>query len=113
MSCISELLSDGIVGTIGTTSSGAIDYLAEIGEVVKQYPTMFMHVDAAWAGMALSLPEQRGNLRLADVNKYADSFCTNAHKWGLVGFDCCKLQWCRRRMLTFLQRCSLSAIAPI
>ena len=45
-----------------------------------------------WAGVAYALPEQREPLRLAEVNKYADSFCTNMHKWGLVGFDCC--EWC-------------------
>lgn len=51
---------------------------------------MFLHIDAAWAGVALALPEQRERLRLAEINKYADSFCTNMHKWGLVGFDCCE-----------------------
>ncbi|BEJ10639.1 hypothetical protein CspHIS471_0100610 [Cutaneotrichosporon sp. HIS471] len=77
-----------VIGTVGTTSSGAVDYIAEIGEVVRQYPTAFLHIDAAWAGMAWALPEQREMLRLAEVNKYGDSVCTNAHKWGLVGFDC-------------------------
>lgn len=51
---------------------------------------MFLHIDAAWAGVAYALPEQRKALRLDEVNKYADSFCTNMHKWGLVGFDCCE-----------------------
>jgi aromatic-L-amino-acid decarboxylase len=46
--------------------------------------------DIQWAGVAFALPEQRGPLRLDEVNKYADSFCTNMHKWGLVGFDCCE-----------------------
>lgn len=46
-----------------------------------------MHVDAAWAGVALALPEHRPSLLLDEINAYADSFCTNAHKWGLVGFD--------------------------
>jgi glutamate/tyrosine decarboxylase-like PLP-dependent enzyme len=49
-----------------------------------------------WGGVAYALPEQREPLRLAEVNKYADSFCTNAHKWGLVGFDCCKFTLSRR-----------------
>jgi len=44
-----------------------------------------------WAGVAYALPSQRSTLRLDEVNEYADSFCTNMHKWGLVGFDCCKL----------------------
>lgn len=55
---------------------------------------MFLHIDAAWAGVAYALPEQRKALRLDEVNKYADSFCTNMHKWGLVGFDCCEYRTC-------------------
>lgn len=45
--------------------------------------------DAQWAGVAYALPHAREQLRLAELNQYADSFCTNMHKWGLVGFDCC------------------------
>lgn len=71
---------------------------------MREYPTSFLHVDAAvcisgsrdldaadvqWAGVAYAIPDQREKLRLAEVVKYADSFCTNMHKWGLVGFDCC------------------------
>ncbi|ORY27788.1 putative aromatic-L-amino-acid decarboxylase [Naematelia encephala] len=77
-----------VIATIGTTSSGAVDHIAEIGEVLRAYPTAFLHVDAAWAGVALALPDQRKNLRLDQVNQYANSFCTNAHKWGLTAFDC-------------------------
>ncbi len=40
--------------------------------------------------MAFAISSHRDELRLAEVNTYADSFCTNAHKWGLVGFDCCE-----------------------
>ena len=53
-----------VIATVGTTSTGAVDYIAEIGEVcasrarsfsyprelmviVKQYPTSFLHVDGA------------------------------------------------------------------
>jgi aromatic-L-amino-acid/L-tryptophan decarboxylase len=42
-------------------------------------------VDAAWAGAALVLPEQRG--WLAGVER-ADSFAFNPHKWLLTNFDC-------------------------
>ncbi|WWC87059.1 uncharacterized protein L201_001944 [Kwoniella dendrophila CBS 6074] len=84
---------DGLVpflvyATIGTTSTGAIDRIGEIGEVLKEYPTVFLHVDAAWAGVANALPKYRESLRLQEVNEYADSFCTNFHKWGLTTFDC-------------------------
>ncbi|KIR36426.1 aromatic-L-amino-acid decarboxylase [Cryptococcus deuterogattii CA1014] len=75
------------IGTVGTTSSGAVDRIAEIGQVLKDYPTMFLHIDAAWAGVAYALPEYRDLLRLAEVNEYANSFSTNFHKWGLTTFD--------------------------
>jgi aromatic-L-amino-acid decarboxylase len=84
-----------IVATIGTTSSGAIDNLYEIGQVrsyvhfhalatryrkVKDYPEIWLHVDAAWAGMTLVCPEFRGVAKLDAINDFADSFCTNFHK---------------------------------
>lgn len=43
-----------------------------------------MHIDAAWAGVALACPEYREHGRLDAINQYADSFATNMHKWGLV-----------------------------
>lgn len=73
-----------------------MDEIAEIGRIgklaVSQLTSahqhgMYLHVDAAWAGVALALPECRESLRLVEINQHADSFCTNAHKWGLVGFD--------------------------
>ncbi|KAL1405947.1 hypothetical protein Q8F55_007629 [Vanrija albida] len=88
------------IGTVGTTSTGAVDYIAEIGAVVRRHPTMFLHIDSAWAGVAYALPEEREPLRLAEVNEYADSFCTNMHKWGLVGFDCSLFYVRERRDLT-------------
>ncbi|KAF8160873.1 aromatic-L-amino-acid decarboxylase [Crassisporium funariophilum] len=85
-----------IIATVGTTSSGAIDNIAEIGAVAKDHPSLWVHVDAAWAGVALSCPEHREKLYLDDINSYAHSFCTNFHKWGLVNFDCSAL-WVRDR----------------
>ncbi|KAK1926326.1 putative aromatic-L-amino-acid decarboxylase [Papiliotrema laurentii] len=89
-----------VIATVGTTSTGAVDYIAEIGEVLKQYPTSFLHVDGAWAGVAYALPDRRDQLRLAELVEYADSFCTNMHKWGLVGFDCSLFFVRDRRNLT-------------
>ncbi|KAH8086014.1 pyridoxal phosphate-dependent transferase [Cristinia sonorae] len=85
-----------IIATIGTTSSGAIDRLDEIGEVVKDYPSLWIHVDAAWAGVTLACPEFREVAMLDSINQYADSFCTNFHKWGLVNFDASAM-WVRNR----------------
>jgi len=85
-----------LIATVGTTSSGAIDNLAEIQQVVKKHPSLWVHVDAAWAGVALSCPENRGKCYLPEINNFANSFCTNFHKWGLVNFDASTL-WVRDR----------------
>ena len=50
---------------------------------VKDHP-LWVHVDAAWAGVLLSCPEYREQLQLDRINEYADSFCTNFHKVPLV-----------------------------
>ncbi|KAG7090975.1 hypothetical protein E1B28_010042 [Marasmius oreades] len=89
-----------LVATVGTTSSGAIDDLPAIGEVVKDYPDLKIHVDSAWLGMALVCPEFRETCYLKEINEFADSFCTNFHKWGLTNFDASAM-WVRdRRYLT-------------
>ncbi|KAI0826139.1 pyridoxal phosphate-dependent transferase [Irpex lacteus] len=85
-----------LIATVGTTSSGAIDRIDEIGEVAKNYPSLWIHVDAAWAGITLACPEYREVAQLDNINKFADSFCTNFHKWGLVNFDASTL-WVRDR----------------
>ncbi|KAF9240382.1 pyridoxal phosphate-dependent transferase [Melanogaster broomeanus] len=68
------------LATVGTTSSGAIDRLGELGEIVAKQPSLWLHVDAAWAGVSLVCPEYRELCLLDDINQYADSFCTNFHK---------------------------------
>nr|GAT57892.1 predicted protein [Mycena chlorophos] len=85
-----------LIATVGTTSSGAVDSMAEIGTSLKSHPDVWLHVDAAWAGIALCCPETHEQLQLADLNLFMDSFCTNFHKWGLVNFDCSTL-WVRDR----------------
>ncbi|HEY2725063.1 MAG TPA: pyridoxal-dependent decarboxylase, partial [Pseudonocardiaceae bacterium] len=52
---------------------------------------VWVHVDAAWAGVAALCPEFR---HLVDGVELADSFCTNAHKWLLTAFDASML-WTR------------------
>ncbi|SNX87786.1 related to Aromatic-L-amino-acid decarboxylase [Melanopsichium pennsylvanicum] len=82
-----------LIATIGTTSSGAVDNLTELVEVAQEYPTLWMHIDAAYAGVCLSLPEMRAEMHLNAINdrRSVDSFSTNLHKWGLVQFDCSPL----------------------
>ncbi len=73
-----------VVATLGTTGVGAVDPLRPIGEVCRRHG-VWLHVDAAWAGSALVLPEHRGML---DGIEYADSFVFNPHKWLFTNFDC-------------------------
>lgn len=80
-----------LIATVGTTSSGAVDRLDEIEEVTKDYPDLWIHVDAAFAGVCLALPEMRKACYLDVINRKVNSFSTNLHKWGLVTFDCSPL----------------------
>jgi aromatic-L-amino-acid decarboxylase len=89
-----------LIGTVGTTSSGAVDRLDEIADVAKHYPFLWLHVDAAWAGVAFVCPEYREAYQLPAINNYADSFCTNFHKWGLIHVDGSCLWVRHRRHLT-------------
>ncbi len=82
-------LNDGItplcvIAALGTTGSTAIDPLRAIGEFCSAR-RIWLHVDAAYAGSALVLPEMRW---MADGVEFADSFVFNPHKWLLTNFDC-------------------------
>ena len=72
------------VATIGTTGSTAIDPLKPIGEICRRHG-IWLHVDAAYAGTALILPEKRW---MIDGIALADSFVFNPHKWMFTNFDC-------------------------
>jgi len=73
-----------VVASIGATGVGAVDSLAAIGPVCRRHG-VWLHVDAAWAGSALVLPEHRWML---DGVEHVDSFVFNPHKWMLTNFDC-------------------------
>ncbi|CAD7064156.1 unnamed protein product [Tilletia caries] len=89
-----------LVLTVGTTSSGAVDNITEVVEVAREYHNMWIHIDAAYAGTALALPELRESSHLAAINAHADSFSTNAHKWGLIQLECSPLHVRDRGALT-------------
>jgi aromatic-L-amino-acid/L-tryptophan decarboxylase len=73
-----------VVATVGTTSTGAVDPLPEIGAICAEYG-VWLHVDAAYAGAAAVCPE----LRWSQAGlEHADSYCFDPHKWLLTGFDC-------------------------
>ncbi|GIV38852.1 MAG: aromatic-L-amino-acid decarboxylase [Thermonema sp.] len=73
-----------VVANIGTTGSTAIDPLADIAAIARQYD-LWLHVDAAYAGTACLLPEHR---YMIDGIEQADSYVFNPHKWMLTNFDC-------------------------
>jgi aromatic-L-amino-acid decarboxylase len=66
--------------TVGTTGTGAVDPVREIAAVAREHGA-WVHVDAAWAGVAALCPEFRW---VVDGAELADSFCTDAHKWLLT-----------------------------
>ncbi|VVD03552.1 unnamed protein product, partial [Leptidea sinapis] len=83
--------------TLGTTSCCSFDNLPEIGPVVKKFPSVWLHVDAAYAGSSFLCPENKHHL--AGV-EYADSFNTNPNKMMLTAFDCSLLWVTNKYLLT-------------
>ena len=73
-----------VVANIGTTSTVAVDPIKSIGEICIRYG-IWLHVDAAYAGTALLLPEYQW---MAEGMELADSFVFNPHKWMFTNFDC-------------------------
>ncbi len=73
-----------IIATLGTTGTTAIDPLAEIAAVARGH-NIWLHVDAAYAGSALLLPEYQKHVKGIE---FADSFVFNPHKWLFTNFDC-------------------------
>ena len=72
------------MASVGTTGTTAVDPLAQIIPLARQYG-MWVHVDAAMAGSALLLPEMRW---LAAGVEGADSLAWNPHKWLGTVLDC-------------------------
>jgi aromatic-L-amino-acid decarboxylase len=73
-----------VCATVGTTSSNAMDPLAEIGQICREHK-LWLHVDAAMSGTAALCPEFR---HFQDGLEFADSYCFNPHKWMFTNFDC-------------------------
>lgn len=72
-----------VVATVGTTSSTAVDPVAEIAEICHEHG-LWLHVDAAYAGAAACLPELRHHF---SGWEFADSIVFNPHKWFFTPFD--------------------------
>ena len=73
-----------VCATVGTTSSGAIDPVPEVGRLCREHG-IWLHVDAAMSGTAALCPEFR---YIHNGLEYADSYCFNPHKWMFTNFDC-------------------------
>jgi aromatic-L-amino-acid/L-tryptophan decarboxylase len=92
-----------IVASIGSTPASAIDPIGEIGDIAERH-SVWLHVDAAYAGSAAVVPEMR---HLFDGIERAHSLILNPHKWLYVGSDCSVLY--TRYPDIFRQALSLSA----
>jgi aromatic-L-amino-acid/L-tryptophan decarboxylase len=83
-----------VVATLGTTSTTAVDPVEEIAELASSFGA-WLHVDAAYAGVAASVEEFRKHFRGWEL---ADSIVVNPHKWLFTPMDC-SLLYCRRPSL--------------
>ncbi len=79
-----DFIPCAVVATVGSTGTLAMDPVAAIGEICEKY-NLWLHIDAAYAGSSLILPEMR---HLVDGIELADSFVFNPHKWLFTNFDC-------------------------
>lgn len=73
-----------VVSALGTTSSTAVDPIDEITQITQKHG-LWHHIDAAFAGTALLLPEFQ---HLIQGHQGADSYVFNPHKWMFTNFDC-------------------------
>jgi aromatic-L-amino-acid/L-tryptophan decarboxylase len=72
-----------VVATIGTTSTTSADPVNKVAEICKK-EKVWLHVDAAHAGVTAMLPEMRSHFSGIDL---ADSVVVNPHKWMFVPID--------------------------
>jgi aromatic-L-amino-acid decarboxylase len=80
-----------VVATIGTTSTTSVDPVRDVADVCRD-ASLWLHVDAAYAGVAAMLPECRAHF--IDWDR-ADSIVVNPHKWLFTPFDLSAF-YCRR-----------------
>ena len=78
------------VATVGSTSTTSVDPVEEIAAICAR-ERVWLHVDAAYAGVAAMVPGYEWILRGADA---ADSLVVNPHKWLFTPFDLSVL-YCR------------------
>jgi aromatic-L-amino-acid/L-tryptophan decarboxylase len=85
------LLPIAVVATVGTTSTTSIDPVSAIADICER-ERLWLHVDAAYGGVAAMLPTHAHILAGADR---ADSLVVNPHKWLFTPVDLSAF-YCRR-----------------
>jgi aromatic-L-amino-acid decarboxylase len=80
-----------VCATVGTTGTTSVDPVPAIADVARR-EGLWLHVDAAYGGVAAIVPEQRHVLAGCER---ADSIVVNPHKWLFTPIDCSAL-FCRR-----------------
>ena len=80
-----------VVATVGTTSTTSVDPVPAIAEVCSR-ERLWLHVDAAYGGVAAMVPSHR---HVLDGVDRADSVVVNPHKWLFTPFDLSAF-YCRR-----------------
>ncbi len=80
-----------VVATVGTTSTSSVDPVPSIAEIAERH-RLWLHVDAAYAGVAAMLPEKR---QFFEGCERADSYLVNPHKWLFTPMDLSAF-YCRR-----------------
>lgn len=73
-----------VVASAGTTNTGSVDPIEDIARVCER-ESLWLHVDAAYAGFAALTDEGRRMLGRLDL---ADSLTLDPHKWLFVPFEC-------------------------
>ncbi|MDH3217365.1 MAG: aminotransferase class V-fold PLP-dependent enzyme [Candidatus Krumholzibacteria bacterium] len=66
-----------IIGSAGTVSTGAVDPLADMAAVAREYD-LWLHVDGAYGALAACLPDASADLTGLSE---ADSVAVDPHKW--------------------------------
>lgn len=73
--------------TLGTTGSCSFDALPEIGMALQRYPSVWLHVDAAYAGNAFICPELKYllkvSLRKTRQQYYSFNLINGCREWNL------------------------------
>jgi aromatic-L-amino-acid decarboxylase len=76
-----------VIGAGGSTNAGVVDDLAGLADVAERHGA-WLHVDAAYGGAALLLPERR---HLFQGIERADSVIVDPHKWLFAPEGSCAL----------------------